>query len=97
MKVKYLRLSKKERKETKEKFYKTTNGKYVKKKLTSALVCSILCIGGAIYLIFDAFANNLSLIEKTYGIMVLLIGIILLIARRKIFVKKINEYVIKTK
>lgn len=97
MKVKYLRLSAKERKKVKEKYYNTENGKYVKKKLLSALVCAILCVIGAIYLILDAFINDLLLIEKIYGFMILIFGIILLIAHHKIFIKKINEYVIKNK
>ncbi|MBE6148616.1 MAG: hypothetical protein E7167_03905 [Firmicutes bacterium] len=97
MKVKYLRLNTKERKKVKEKYYKSETGRYVKKKLLSALICAILCIVGSIYLIVDAFINDLSIIEKIYGFVILIIGIILLIAHRKIFIKKINEYVVKTK
>ena len=97
MKVKYLRLNKKERKEAKNKFYQTETGKYVKKKLTSSLICALLCLILAIYCIVDAFINNLSLFDKIYGIIILGIGIALLVAHRKIFIKKVNEYVIKNK
>lgn len=95
MKVKYLRLSKKERKEIKQKYYETETGKYVKKKLNSALICSALCIAASLYIIIDAFINNLSIIEKIYGFVILFIGFCLLIANKRIFIKKINEYVIK--
>lgn len=97
MKVKYLRLSKKERKEVKARYYDTNTGKYIKKKLTSALLCAIFCIICSIYLILDAFINDLTILDKIYGFMILIIGIALLIAQRKIFIKKINEYVIKHK
>lgn len=97
MKVKYLRLHSEERKQAKKKYYQTQNGAYVKKKLKSALICSILCIIGSVYLIIDAFLNDLTIIEKIYGFVVLGFGIALLFIRRKIFVKKINEYVVKNK
>ena len=97
MKVKYLRLNKKERKEAKEKYYQTPTGKYVKKKLLSALICSLLCIALAIYNIIDAYVRNLSTLDKVYAYVILLIGFSLLFVHRKIFVKKINEYVIKNK
>ncbi|MBE6155693.1 MAG: hypothetical protein E7164_02945 [Firmicutes bacterium] len=97
MKVKYLRLNKEERKKAKNNFYQTDTGKYVRKQLFYATICSILCVVASIYLIYDAFANNLSLMEKIYSICILIIGFFLLVARRKIFIKKVNEYVIKTK
>jgi len=97
MKVKYLRLNREERKKAKQKYYQTQNGAYVKKKLKSALICSILCIIGSVYLIIDAFLNDLTIIEKIYGFVVLAFGVALLFIHRKIFVKKINEYVVKNK
>ncbi|MBQ6840765.1 MAG: hypothetical protein IJO63_01455 [Bacilli bacterium] len=97
MKVKYLRLSKEERKKVKEKYYQTETGKYVKKKLISSLICAIGCLLFSAYLITDAFINNLSTFEKVYGFMILIVGMFLLIAYRKIYVRKINEYVIKNK
>lgn len=97
MKVKYLRLSKEERKKIKKEFYETNLGMYVKKKLTSALICSIFCLIMALYLIIDAFVRDLSLMEKVYGFFILIVGIILIITYRKISVKKINEYLTKKK
>lgn len=97
MKVKYLRLSKKERKKAKDKFYQTENGKFVKKKLTYALVCAVLCTVMAIYITAEAFIINSSTWDKAYGICLLIIGIILLIAYRKIYVKKINDFITSKK
>ena len=97
MKIKYLRLNRNEKKAVKEKFYQTSIGKYIKKKLRSALICALLCIIFAIYLIIDAFVNDLTIVDKFYGFAILTIGVAFLIIHRKIFIKKINEYVIKNK
>lgn len=95
LKVKYLRLDKEKRKEVKQKYYETSLGKYVKKKLISSFVCGILCIGIGIYLLIST--KDPKFIDYFYNIRILLIGIGFLIAIRKIEVKKINEYVIKNK
>ena len=97
MKIKYLRLSREEKKLVKQNFYKTNAGKNVKKHLTNALVCSIFCIGISIYIIVDAFIQNVSFWNKIYGFFILGFGIAGIVAYHKIFFKKINEYVIKSK
>lgn len=95
LKVKYLRLDKDKRKEVKQKYYETSLGKYVKKKLISSFICGILCIGIGIYLLIST--KDPKFIDYFYNINILLIGIGFLIAIKKIEVKKINEYVIKNK
>lgn len=95
LKVKYLRLDKDKRKEVKQKYYETSLGKYVKKKLISSFICGILCIGIGIYLLIST--KDSKFIDYFYNISILLIGIGFIIAIRKIEVKKINEYVIKNK
>lgn len=95
LKVKYLRLDKNKRKEVKQKYYETSLGKYVKKKLISSFICGVLCIGIGIYLLIST--KEPKFIDYFYNISILLIGFGFLIAIRKIEVKKINEYVIKNK
>lgn len=95
LKVKYLRLDKDKRKEVRQKYYETSLGKYVKKKLISSFICGILCIGIGIYLLIST--KDPKFIDYFYNISILLIGIGFLIAIKKIEVKKINEYVIKNK
>ena len=95
LKVKYLRLDKNKRKEVKQKYYETSLGKYVKKKLISSFICAVLCIGIGIYLLIST--KDPKFIDYFYNISILLIGIGFLIAIKKIEVKKINEYGIKNK
>ena len=95
LKVKYLRLDKDKRKKVKQKYYETSLGKYVKKKLISSFICGILCISIGIYLLIST--KNPKFIDYFYNVIILLIGIGFLIAIRKIEIKKINEYVIKNK
>lgn len=97
MKIKYLRLNKKERKDAKNKFLNTDTGKYVKKKINSSILCSILCIIFAVYLIIDSFINNKLLIEKIYSFITLGFGIALLVATHRIYIRKINDFIVKKK
>ena len=95
LKVKYLRLDKDKRKEVKQKYYETSLGKYVKKKLISSFICGVLCIGIGIYLLIST--KDPKFIDYFYNISILLIGFGFIFAIKKIEVKKINEYVIKNK
>jgi len=97
MKIKYFKLTKEERKKAKNDYYQTPVGKYVRKKLISALICSLLCIAMALYIVIDAYINDASLMEKIYGFFILFVGLILLYTYRKISVKKINDYLVKKK
>ncbi len=95
LKVKYLRMNKEERKEVKQKYYETSLGKYIKKKLISSFICGILCIGFGIYFLITT--KDAKFIDYFYNISLVLIGFAFIIAIRKIEIKKINEYVIKNK
>ena len=95
MKVKYLRLSKEERKKYRDEFYQTDEGKKVKKNLRQSLICNILCLLISIYLIYDAFFKSISLMNKIYGISLFVLCIIGLFVYRKVYVRRVNQYVTK--
>lgn len=95
MKKKYELLDKSKRKEIKSKYYDTSSGKYVKRKLISALICGVLCILISIYLFLST--KNLKVIDYIYNTFICICGIVFIIMAKKIEIKKINEYVIKHK
>ena len=97
MKIKYLRLNKKERKEARKDFFMTNTGKYVRSKIRSSILCAIMCIIFSAYLIIDAFINDMNILQKIYSFAIMFIGIALLIASYRIYIKKINEFVVKKK
>ena len=97
MRVKYQRLNKEERKKYRDDYYKTAVGKKVRKNLNHALICSILCFIFSIYLIYEAFFLDNSIINKIYGLSLLAFSIIGFILYYRLRIKKINEYVVKLK
>ena len=97
LKIKYLRLSKDERKQKKKEYFNTEKGKYVKTKIQNSLICAIICIIFSIYIIIDNILNKMTFLNMFYGISILIIGIILIIAGHIIKIKKINNYVVKNK
>lgn len=97
MKLLYNQLSKEERKEARNKYFSTETGLYVKNKLKSSLICSILCMITGIFLTFDAFLRTFKLIDKIYGILTIIIGIAMFIIYFKIRNNRVNNYLIKNK
>ena len=97
MKVKYLRLSKEEKKEVKKTYFATNEGKYIKKSLIELIICSSLTIIYSLYYIWDAVSKNGSLLSKIFGIFIFAGGFAFLISARYIFIKKINNYLTKKK
>lgn len=93
MKIKYLRMSKKEKKEVKDKFYATDAGKRLKKSLKFPNICGILTTIFGVFLLIDAIINKLKIFDYIYAFVTLGFGIFFIIASRKIFVKRINAYV----
>lgn len=97
MKIKYNRLSKENKIKYKKEYYQTNEGKYVKRKLLSALVCGILCLIISIYLLIDAYISHLGIWQYIYGSCVFVFGIMFIIFYFKILITKLNIYVIKNK
>ena len=91
----YFKMNKEKRKKIVKEFYETPHGKYVKSKLNFALVCGILCIIIGIGLIIYQKNTNSSIWDLIYGINVLAFGIIFLIMRYVIHIKKIKRYIAK--
>ena len=97
MKIKYLRLNKEKKRKVKQSFAKNETGIRITKYLKCATICSILCFCIGIYTSISAFINQESVAMKIYGITLCVIGIAGLVTKHKIYIKKINEYVIKNK
>lgn len=97
MKVKYLRLSKEERKKVNNKYFNTEKGKYIKKKLQISFICGVLCIMYGIYLLIDSILSKITFLNMFYSISIIVFGIILVIATHIIKIKKLNNYVVKNK
>lgn len=95
MKIKYLRLTKDEKKNAKEKFLQTEAGKYVKKKLTSVMWSGWLCMGFAIYIIVDAYIKKLNLFDYIYGSIIFVFGIVFVILAHRTYITKINDFITK--
>ena len=95
MKIKYYRLSKEERKEYKDKFYKTKAGKKLKKYSTISYVADILLIILGIYYIIDTYINKTNKLFYYYGALVIVLGLILTISVYKLRVNKINDFIVK--
>lgn len=97
MKIKYLRLSKKEQADVKDSFYKTQKGIVVQKNLKVAKICAILCIIYSIYLVFDYLLNKGSITDLLFAIAIFIFGLAGILYAHRIFLKAVNEYVIKSK
>lgn len=97
MKIKYLRLSKEERKKINIKYFNTEKGKYIKKNLQNSLICGILCIFYGIYMLIDSILNKITFLNMFYSISIIVFGIILVIVTHIIKIKKLNNYVVKNK
>lgn len=97
MKVKYLRLDKKNKKNARKKYYDTKEGIKLKKQFKNISICSYLCILAGILIIVDGIFNTKAIWDYIYGSIVIIFGLIFLLIIRRIKIKKINDYVIKNK
>ena len=95
MKIKYYRLSKEERKEYRNKFFKTKNGKRVNKYSIISYVCSILLLLLGIYYILDTYFNKANKLYYYYAALIIVISIIMIVSIHKLRINKINDYIVK--
>lgn len=96
-KYKYQRLSKEEKKEAKLEFYQTEQGIELKSRFKRILIYSIALILFGIYLIVEAFIKRDSTAQYVFGGIVTLFGVGFLISRSYIIMKKVNEFLTKSK
>ena len=96
-KYKYQRLTKEEKKQAKNEFYQTEQGIDLKKRFNRILIYSIILILFGIYLLVEAYIKKDSYAQFVYGSIIILFGIAFLVSRTYVMMKKVNEYITKTK
>ncbi|MBR4230925.1 MAG: hypothetical protein IKR74_02050 [Bacilli bacterium] len=97
MKVKYLKLSKEERKKIKQEYLATKKGTTITNNLKIARICALLCICYSAYLFINNIIREVSIPDIVTAVGVLSFGIFSIIYAHKIFIKSINDYLIGKK
>ena len=97
MKNKFQRLSKEEKQKAINDYYKTTSGEENKKRFKRILIYGIICIVYGTYVIIEQIINNVSNFNYAFGATLLIAGLFFLIARHRVIVQKVNNYLIKKK
>lgn len=97
LKNKYQRLSPKEKKEARLKFYETSYGKQIKPRFNRLLIVSVILFFYATYLLIDAFIKNSSIWNYIASIIIYIFFLVFFIGRHKIIVRDVNNYLIKKK
>jgi len=96
MKNKYQRMSKQEKKELKETYYKTEEGKSMYNRLTRLLITGSMGILFSIYLIYTNYSKDGNNIwEYLVAAILLIASIIYIISSIKIKIKVLNKFAIK--
>lgn len=93
LRLKYYSLTKEEKYNIKEEFYKTDFGKSINYRLNRLLITGVLGILFSIYLFIDA-KNTLNYIV---AILLLISSIIFIVGSFKVRIVKINDYLVKKK
>lgn len=94
-KYKYQTLTKEEKRKAKNDFYRTDNGKNLKKRFDRLFLYSILLTMFAIYIVISAIINDDAFYNYIYGISLFVMAIIFLIGRYKIYLENINNFIVK--
>ena len=92
-KLKYYSLSKEQKLDLKKKFYETKHGQEIQKRLNRLFIIGILGIIFSIYLILV----NQNIWELISAITLLIISIFFIYQSYHVRIKKINNYLTKTK
>ena len=95
MKIKYLRLTKEEKKQVQNDFYNTELGKEFKKYINISIIMNILLIIIGIYYILDTVIKKGNVGYYYFSSVLIIIAIIFLFFIYKAKVKKYNDFVIK--
>ena len=97
MKIKYLRLSKDEKKNIKKDFLETKKGSIINKHLRNSKICAILCFAYAIFLIVEYIIEKNSIFNIISALLLIAFGIFCFIYSHRIFVKSVNDYLVNKK
>lgn len=97
MKIKYLRLSKKERKEIRKEFYSTEKGKNLKNRLFLVFICAFVIDIIAFYCIIDNLLNRGEIWENIYAGGLLAISLFFYYNINRIHLTKVNNFTINKK
>ena len=96
MKNKYQRMNKQEKKDIREKYYKTEDGKTMYNRLTSLLITGSMGIIFALYLTYSNYTKDGNNIwEYLIAAILLIASIIFIIGSLKIKTKVLNKFAIK--
>lgn len=96
MKNKYQRMSKEEKKQTKEKYYATEDGKIMKNRLIRLFIIGVMGIAFSGYLVYSNITKDGNSIWQYLTASVLFIfSIVYIISSFKLRVKVLNKFAIK--
>ena len=93
LRLKYYSLTKEEKQKLKEKFYNTEFGNNIKLRLNRLIVTGLIGVLFSIYLFVTA-NNKWNIV---YATILLLASIFFIISSHKVRIKKLNDYLVKTK
>lgn len=93
LKLKYYSLTKDEKKQLKEKFYKTESGQKISKRLNRLFLTGIISFIYSIIL----FIINKNIFDITTGIILLIASFIFILSSIFIKINKLNDFLVKQK
>ncbi len=93
----YLKMSKEEKRFAREKYYKTESGKINKGRFSRLLLCGILSIIYALFLIVDGIIKKSSFWVYIFAAFIIVFGIVFLVGRHKILIRNMNSFLKKNK
>lgn len=93
LRLKYYSLTKEEKQKLKEKFYNTEFGNSIKLRLNRLIMTGVIGVLFSIYLFVTA-NNKWNIV---YATILLLASIFFIISSHKVRIKKLNDYLVKTK
>ncbi len=97
MKNKFQRMTKEEQKKVLTKYYATKTGKENKARFLRLLIFGYLCLLYAVVVIGDTIINHHSNWNYVLAGIMVIFGLFFLLARHKVLITKVNEYVVKHK
>ena len=97
MKIKYLRLTKDQRKKARNLYYATPKGKALKSKLRMVIISIIGLVLCAVIFLIEAILTNGSAWDYAYSICLGVFALIFLIAYIHLRLQRINNYVVSNK
>lgn len=97
MKIKYLRLTNEEKAKVRKKYFDTKAGLNVRKFLSMSMLCSVFLIIISIFLCYDAFYDEFDSATLIFSVVNAFFGLFILYYTRKIYIEKINNYLVKKK